>query len=136
MLKYILILILAIILIISVFLIRTDDYNAFSENYVTNVIDGDTFRLSSGHTVRLLCIDTPEKHQQGYEDAKLFLENLILFKEVNLTSIGDDKDVYGRLLRYVYINNTFVNKEIILNNHSKLYIFRNDTANCRKNIVI
>lgn len=136
MLKYILVLVLAFIIVISVFLIRIDDYEKIPDNYVTNVIDGDTFRLSSGQTVRILCVDTPEKGKVGYEEAKLFLESLILNKEVNLTSEGNDKDAYGRLLRYVYIDNTLVNREIILNNHSDLYIFKDDLSKCRNKIIL
>lgn len=128
--------ILFIIIVISAFLIGNDNYETIPENYVMDVIDGDTFRIASGHTIRLLCIDTPEKGQSGYEEAKLFLESIILNKEVNLTSIGDDRDVYGRLLRYVYIDNTLINREIILNNHSKLYIFKDDRSKCRERITI
>ena len=32
---------------------------------VTRVVDGDTFELSDGRTVRLIGIDTPEKHMSG-----------------------------------------------------------------------
>ncbi len=92
------------------------------DNYVTRVIDGDTFVINSGETIRLLCVDTPEKNTEGYEDATLFLEDLILNKEVTLNSSITDKDIYGRLLRYVYINGTFVNKEILQNDYGKLLI--------------
>ena len=53
-------------------------------NLVSRVIDGDTFELCSGETARLLCVDTPEKGEEGYEEAKVFLEDLILYKEVRL----------------------------------------------------
>ena len=91
------------------------------DNYVTRVIDGDTFKVYSGETIRLLCVDTPEKNQQGYEEAKLFLESLILNKEVNLIASLTDKDIYNRSLRYVYADNQFVNK-LVLENHGKLLV--------------
>jgi len=100
---------------------KTSDDIIKPDNYVTRVIDGDTFEIYSGETIRLLCVDTPEKNQQGYEEAKLFLESLILNKEVNLTSSLTDKDIYDRLLRYVHINNQFVNK-LVLENYGELLI--------------
>ena len=81
-------------------------------NQVTRIIDGDTFELASGETIRLLCIDTPEKGEQGYEEATLFLENLLLNEEPTLEPDIQDKDKYNRSLRYVYLNETFINKEI------------------------
>ena len=40
---------------------------------VTRVIDGDTIELSNGETVRFVCINTPEKGQPGFQEAKEFL---------------------------------------------------------------
>ncbi len=89
---------------------------------VKEVIDGDTFELCSGERVRLLCIDSPEKNKEGYEEAKYFLEELILYKEVELKESnynGPDKDKYNRILRWVYIkgDNTSINRYIFENNH-------------------
>lgn len=91
------------------------------DNYVTRVIDGDTFEIYSGEIIRLLCVDTPEIAESNHEQAKLFLEFLILNKEVNLTSSLTDKDIYNRLLRYVYVDKQFVNK-LVLENYGELLI--------------
>ena len=77
-----------------------------SENTVTRIIDGDTFELMSGEKVRLICVDTPEEGSQGYMESKEFLSSLILNKEVILEKDVSDKDSFGRLLRYVYVNIT------------------------------
>jgi len=77
-----------------------------TENFVIRVIDGDTFELASGEIVRLLCVDTPEENQSGYEEAKQFLSELILNKKIRLEKNISEKDKYGRLLRYVYVNQT------------------------------
>jgi endonuclease YncB( thermonuclease family) len=71
---------------------------------VTRIIDGDTFEISSGEKIRLLCVDTPEENQEGYEEAKQFLSDLILNKQVRFESDKQDKDNYRILLRYVYVN--------------------------------
>jgi len=103
----------------------------FVNNTVINVIDGDTFEyvLITDNskliiTVRLLCVDTPEENQPGYQEAKSYLENTILNKRVLLVPPleGANKDAYGRELRYVYLNDIFVNKEILNNKLGKLLI--------------
>lgn len=80
---------------------------------VTNVVDGDTLDLSTGEKVRLLGIDAPEANQPGGDIARAFLEKLVLNKEVVLKKDVTDKDKYGRLLRFVYVGDTFVNAEMI-----------------------
>lgn len=44
---------------------------------VTNVIDGDTFDIDAGYSVRLADIDCPEQYEIGYEDASYYLWSLI-----------------------------------------------------------
>ncbi|VVB78093.1 Staphylococcal nuclease homologue [uncultured archaeon] len=126
---------------------------------VTRVIDGDTFEISSGEIVRLICVDTPEQNKQGYEESKEFLSNLILNKKIRLEKDVSDKDSYGRLLRYVYVIESkssckldqnkeneisdqacvgssesqieiFVNKEIVKNNYAKPFPYAPDTKRC------
>src|SRR3989338_8519092 len=76
---------------------------------VTNVIDGDTIVISGGERVRLLGIDTPEKGEFFYKEGKARLEELIENKNVTLEKEGDNKDKYGRLLRYIFLNDTNIN---------------------------
>lgn len=105
-----------------------------NNNSVLEVIDGDTFKLWSGEIVRLICVDTPEKGSLGYQEAKDFLSFLILNKEVRLESDVDDKDNYGRLLRYVYVSEDskeiFVNKEIVQQGYGPVFIYGNNTRRC------
>ncbi len=49
--------------------------------FVTSIIDGDTIELSTGERVRLICIDTPEINEDGYEEAKNYLTEQILNKD-------------------------------------------------------
>lgn len=98
------------------------------------VIDGDTIKVNlNGEeiSVRLLGIDTPEIHnpkvkKECYgEEAKLALEELLKnHTEVNLVkdSIQSDKDIYERLLRYIYLpNRTDVNAYMVEKGFAKVY---------------
>ncbi len=78
---------------------------------VERVIDGDTIKLANGSKVRLLGINTPEEGERFYKEAKLRLEQYITSGDVFLDIRGVDK--YGRLLAYVYINNTLINKQLV-----------------------
>jgi hypothetical protein len=106
-------------------------------NYVSEIIDGDTFEMNTGQTIRALCVDAPEQGQENYDEAKEFLEHLILHKNIRLESsdTSDNKDKYGRLLRFVYVNisdkEIFVNKEIVRLEYGKVFNYGNIT-NCQE----
>lgn len=67
---------------------------------VEDVIDGDTFKIENGNSVRILNIDAPERGERCYIESKNRLEELILNKEVVLKEKGSDK--YCRYLREVF----------------------------------
>ena len=81
---------------------------------VVSVSDGDTFRVEIDgrrQTVRLIGVDTPEISRpntpvQCYaRQASAFTKDLLTSSFVHLAtdSQTDDRDRYGRLLRYVYL---------------------------------
>lgn len=70
---------------------------------VTYVVDGDTIELGNGERVRIVGIDTPERGECGYDQATAQMERLVLGKRVRLTISDEDRDRYGRLLRYVNV---------------------------------
>ena len=126
---YFLIILIAFIFILFFifFVVKFPVSPNLEDNTVVNVIDGDTFEYYDANsksikTVRLLCVNSPEKNEEGYEEAKLFLESLILGKQITMTSSITDEDVYGRLLRYVYVEDVFINKLILEKGHGKLLI--------------
>lgn len=87
----------------------------FGENeygFVTKIIDGDTI-IVSGKKIRLLGIDAPERGEKCYRESKNWLENRILKKRVKLVKERKDKDFFGRYLRYVFLNNSNINVEIV-----------------------
>ena len=81
--------------------------------YCTEIIDGDTFRLANGDTVRLIGIDAPELSQPGGEMSREYLAHLLLGNPITLERGYEDRDNYNRLLRFVYINDLCINEEMI-----------------------
>ena len=71
---------------------------------VVNVVDGDTLDLDNGERVRLVGIDTPERGECGYDEATMVLASMVLNQAVTLEPSDEDRDKYGRLLRYVVVN--------------------------------
>jgi len=100
------------------------------ENYrATRVLDGDTIEIETGERVRLIGINSAEFGEECYEEAKEELEDLILGKEITLESDIEDKDKYGRLLRYIYVEidgeDRFVNYGMIILGSAYSYPFGN-----------
>ena len=105
------IIIFFIILVIAFFV--TNHFEEYKEVRVNEIIDGDTIRVSNNKVVRLIGINAPEINEHCYSEAKEELEKLIEHKKVRLEKDVNDKDDYGRLLRYVYVDDLFVNSEMI-----------------------
>ncbi len=84
-----------------------------TEIIVSSVIDGDTIKLSTGESVRLIGINAPETGEFCSLEATNKLKELILGKKIISEKDVEDKDQYGRLLRYVFINGINVNIEIV-----------------------
>ena len=93
---------------------------------VTRIVDGDTIIVEGGDRIRLLDIDTPEKGKPCASNATELLAYLIDGEEVTLVSGKEDKDVYGRLLRYVFLNDTLVNLVLVREGYAHLYIVNRD----------
>jgi len=89
--------------------------NRVNENavLVTHVIDGDTVEIEGGYRVRYIGIDTPEKGEPYYWEASEANRNLVEGKKVRLEKDVENKDKYGRLLRYVWVDNMMVNAELV-----------------------
>ncbi len=107
-------------LIIFIFLIT---FPILSQEKVLRIIDGDTFELFSGEKVRLIGINAPELKDKYGDESKEYLLNLIQAKDVILKtdSVTKDKDIYGRLLRYVFVDEEDINKKMILDGYALTY---------------
>lgn len=86
---------------------------------VAKVIDGDTIQIEGGKTVRYIGIDTPEivdprKSVQCFgNEAALKNQELVEGKLARLEKDISETDKFGRLLRYVYVGNVFVNDFLV-----------------------
>lgn len=106
---------------------------------VTKVIDGDTIELADGRKVRYLGIDTPEtvhpsKPVQCFgKEASDYNKNLVSGQYVRLVRDVEDKDKYGRLLRYVYMEDgTFVNLALVAWGYAYAYTYPPNVARAKE----
>lgn len=93
---------------------------------VVRVVDGDTLVLLNGRVVRLVGIDTPEYDKYYYEEAAERLAELVEGRNVTLERDASNVDNYGRLLRYVYVNDTFVNLAMVREGYARVLIIYPD----------
>ena len=85
----------------------SDETRSKTRTYrVVEVVDGDTVILGNGETVRLGGIDAPEVGECGFKRARNKLSRLVLDKRVTLGATDEDRDQYGRMLRYVDVDGT------------------------------
>lgn len=88
--------------------------------HVDRIVDGDTIKAGN-ETIRLLGINTPERKEFYYKEAKEFLEEKILNKTITLEFGKDKKDRYGRTLAYAFLGSENVNLEIVENGFANYY---------------
>ncbi len=110
---------------------------------VARVVDGDTYELAGGEKVRLVGIDTPELHESSKlrsdaersgvtknvikilgKKAKQYARRLVEGRRVMLRrdSQTGDRDRYGRLLRYVFLEDgTSINLKMISDGYAHAY---------------
>ena len=92
------------------------------------VVDGDTIKVmweGKEISVRMLRIDTPERGQPGYDEATEYLRKLIGDpKQVALDFEKPGKierDRYGRLLAYVWLDGKNLCVEMVKAGHSRFW---------------
>ena len=101
---------------------------------IDHFVDGDTIAVQmngKAEEVRFIGIDTPETHKpntpvQCYgPEASDFTKHAIGNQPVRLEAdpLGDNRDRYGRLLRYIYLpDGTLLNEELIQKGYAFAYI--------------
>lgn len=104
---------------------------------VSNVVDGDTidviFENGLKDRVRLVLVDTPEtKHpnkpvQPFGPEASDFTERTLLNQDVELELDIQERDRYGRLLAYVYIDEKMINEQLLENGLARVAVFPPNT---------
>lgn len=94
---------------------------------ITNVVDGDTidanidlgFKITSKQRLRVARIDTPERGENGYQEAKEFVQHCVLNKEVNIKTEKISK--YGYYLAEVYVEGRNLSDMLLAANLAKSY---------------
>ena len=98
---------------------------------VIRVIDGDTVELKNGERLRYNDIDTPEtvhssKPVECYGPQASAKNKDLVEGEIILVELGNpEKDRYGRLLGYVYVDDIFVNAELIRGGYAEVNSYGN-----------
>lgn len=97
---------------------------------VTQVVDGDTIEVDIdgvGYRVRYVGVNTPERDEACYQEAVDANAALVSGQTVRLVRDESNTDRYGRLLRYVYVGNTFVNQRLVAEGWAEAVEYRPDT---------
>jgi len=83
---------------------------------VIRVIDGDTIEVELGnfiYKVRYIGMNSPEMDEYCGPEAKAVNTSLVEGQTIRLVKDVSETDRYGRLLRYVYVGDIFVNAELV-----------------------
>lgn len=83
---------------------------------VLRVTDGDTIVVEMDgqeYRVRYIGIDSPENGEYFEPESTLMNEELVLHQTVYMVKDVSDVDSFGRLLRYVFVGDIFVNYELV-----------------------
>lgn len=125
--------VLGVIIVLAVTAQAPQPYPPSITARCTRVIDGDTIRCDidgESESIRLIGINTPERGEAKWKEARDFVKELCLDKDVRLEFDVESRDRYGRMLGYVFSrdadgNEVFVNKELLSAGHAKYFGFFN-----------
>lgn len=101
------------------------------EGMVIGIVDGDTIDVqidNQTYRVRYIGIDTPENGDTGYWQATGENQNLVYAKQIILVKDVSETDRYDRLLRYIFIGDTFVNYELVRKGYAQASTYQPDVA--------
>ena len=99
------------------------------EGQITRVIDGDTLLIDQT-TIRLSLVNSPERDEPGYSEAKDFASTVCPVGS-NAEFIEDSwqpTDKYGRSLGLVYCNDMFLNELLLTNGHAEISTYYCDRS--------
>lgn len=92
------------------------------EGIVNYIVDGDTLDINDIR-IRLSLVDTPERGQDGFKQAKDFVQKLCLNKkgQVDIDDGQRRGDRYGRDIGVVFCDGVNINKALVDNNLARIY---------------
>ena len=97
---------------------------------VLRVIDGDTIEVAlnrRNRRVRYVGINTPERDEPCSDAATAANRRLVGGRTVTLVRDTEDVDRYGRLLRYIYVGNVFVNEALVRDGYAENFVWPPNT---------
>ncbi|OMP67067.1 thermonuclease family protein [Domibacillus epiphyticus] len=105
---------------------------------VNEVVDGDTIKVTykgRKETVRLILIDTPETKDPNKcvqlfgPEATAYTKKYLLDKKKKVSiELGvQTRDKYGRILAYVYVNETMFNRLLLQNGYARIAVYPPNT---------
>lgn len=92
---------------------------AGSTAFVERAVDGDTLLLADHTRLRLLGVDTPETKRKDWPvepfgpEAHEFTRKHVEKRNIRLEFDKERRDKYDRVLAYVYVDDWFLNEELI-----------------------
>ena len=101
----------------------SDKLNQLVNAEVIGVVDGQTITVKikgKDSTVRYIGVDAPPLGDPKAGQTVATNRRWVSGKQVVLARDAEDKDSQGRLLRYVYVDNTMVNGALILSGLAKM----------------
>ena len=134
---YVVPIVIAIVSIIVVFGFGSSDTTPENIEYVftdydgqiTRVIDGDTLLIDQT-TIRLSLVNSPERDERGYQEAKDFALTVCPIG-VNAEFVEDTwqpVDKYGRSVGLVYCNDMMLNELLLTNGHAEISTYYCDRS--------
>lgn len=93
---------------------------------VTRVVDGDTIDvlLNGVNTrIRYLQMNTPERDEPCYREATQANADLVAGKTVRLVADKELVDRYDRLLRFIYVDEVLVNRELVVQGFAEAVVY-------------
>ncbi|MEJ8305898.1 thermonuclease family protein [Saccharibacillus sacchari] len=101
---------------------------------VERTVDGDTFIAiledGSRERVRMLLLDTPETKKEGTPvqpfgpEASEYTKKLLGGQQVELEFDEEQRDQYGRMLAYVYLNGEMVNEKLLEQGLARVVVYQ------------
>ena len=124
---------------LMIFSLVVGSFPASANSNVDYVYDGDTITLTNGDKVRLVQIDTPElSPAECYgKEARDLLKQLIGNSKIRLTRepSADNRDDFGRLLRYVNVSSTNINLELVKRGAATPWFYKGQKGKFSKSLM-
>jgi len=132
--KYFLIVLVVILIAVNYSFLNNflvENFSGKEVVFVERVVDGDTV-IVNGSSVRLLGINTPERGEKYYSEAKEFLESEVLGRALIIERHGQDK--YYRDLAYLFDfeSGENINLEIVREGYGNYYFPSGKNGYCKE----